>query len=97
MYQQPDYPKHLSHLYSKHCILLSNDFSSARIFSLVFLVPFNLDFFFLQFLLAELNTFYLKFVLWVAPGHWANLVRLILILPWGAVALREVFQFLDDP
>ncbi|XP_071551653.1 phosphatidylserine synthase 2-like isoform X2 [Panulirus ornatus] len=49
------------------------------------------------FLLAELNTFYLKFVLWVAPGHWANLVRLILILPWGAVALREVFQFLDDP
>nr|XP_045618710.1 phosphatidylserine synthase 2-like isoform X3 [Procambarus clarkii] len=50
-----------------------------------------------MFLLAELNTFYLKFVLWVAPGHWANLVRLAFILPWGAVALREVFQFLDDP
>lgn len=50
-----------------------------------------------QFLLAELNTFYLKFVLWVEPGHWVNLVRLIFILPWGAVALREVFQFLDDP
>ncbi|KAK8741995.1 hypothetical protein OTU49_002046, partial [Cherax quadricarinatus] len=49
------------------------------------------------FLLAELNTFYLKFVLWVEPGHWANLVRLTFILPWGAVALREVFQFLDDP
>lgn len=49
------------------------------------------------FLLAELNTFYLKFVLWVEPGHWVNLVRLIFILPWGAVALREVFQFLDDP
>ncbi|KAG0729685.1 Phosphatidylserine synthase 2 [Chionoecetes opilio] len=50
-----------------------------------------------MFLLAELNTFYLKFVLWVKPGHWVNLVRLIFILPWGAVALREVFQFLDDP
>ncbi|XP_066941622.1 phosphatidylserine synthase 2-like [Macrobrachium rosenbergii] len=49
------------------------------------------------FLLAELNTFYLKFVLWVEPSHWANLVRLVFILPWGAVALREVFQFLDDP
>lgn len=49
------------------------------------------------FLLAELNTFYLKFVLWVEPSHWVNLVRLLFILPWGAVALREVFQFLDDP
>ncbi|KAB7503182.1 hypothetical protein Anas_06844 [Armadillidium nasatum] len=26
-----------------------------------------------------------------------NLIRLILILPWGAVAIREVFQYLDDP
>ncbi|KAK8377432.1 hypothetical protein O3P69_013812 [Scylla paramamosain] len=50
-----------------------------------------------MFLITELNTFYLKFVLWVEPGHWVNLVRLIFILPWGAVALREVFQFLDDP
>ncbi|CAL4090845.1 unnamed protein product, partial [Meganyctiphanes norvegica] len=49
------------------------------------------------FLLAELNTFYLKFVLWIEPGHWLNLVRLFFILPWGAVALREVFQYLDDP
>ncbi|RXG51919.1 Phosphatidylserine synthase 2, partial [Armadillidium vulgare] len=49
------------------------------------------------FLLTELNTFYLKFVLWIPPGHWINLIRLILILPWGAVAIREVFQYLDDP
>jgi phosphatidylserine synthase 2 len=49
------------------------------------------------FLLAELNTFYLKFVLWVPPGHWLNLVRLFAILIWGAVALREGFQYLDDP
>ena len=53
--------------------------------------------YFLQFLLVELNTFYLKFVLWIPPGHWVNLVRLLLVLPWGAVALRETFQFLDDP
>ncbi|XP_018010579.1 phosphatidylserine synthase 2 [Hyalella azteca] len=49
------------------------------------------------FLLVELNTFYLKFVLWIPPGHWVNLCRLLLVLPWGAVALRETFQFLDDP
>ncbi|KAK2703665.1 phosphatidylserine synthase 2-like [Artemia franciscana] len=49
------------------------------------------------FLLTELNTFYLKFVLWVPPDHWLNLVRLFAMLFWGAVALREVFQYLDDP
>ncbi|XP_076053247.1 phosphatidylserine synthase 2-like isoform X3 [Oratosquilla oratoria] len=49
------------------------------------------------FLLAELNTFYLKYVLWIPPGHWVNLIRLLFILPWGAVALRETFQYLDDP
>jgi len=49
------------------------------------------------FLLAELNTFYLKFVLWVPHNHWINLVRLFAILFWGAVSLRETFQYLDDP
>ena len=49
------------------------------------------------FLLVELNTFYLKFVLWIPPGHWVNMCRLLLVLPWGAVALRESFQFIDDP
>ncbi|XP_069692236.1 phosphatidylserine synthase 2-like [Periplaneta americana] len=49
------------------------------------------------FLLAELNTFYLKFVMWVPPEHYLNLVRLFLILFWGAVSMREVFQYLDDP
>jgi phosphatidylserine synthase 2 len=49
------------------------------------------------FLLTELNTFYLKFVLWVPPEHWLNGARLLFILLWGAVGLRETFQLLDDP
>lgn len=49
------------------------------------------------FTLTELNTFYLKFVLWVPPDHWLNLIRLFLVLSWGAVGLRETFQYLDDP
>ncbi|KAJ9598252.1 hypothetical protein L9F63_011073 [Diploptera punctata] len=51
----------------------------------------------LVFLVAELNTFYLKFVMWVPPEHYLNLLRLILLLFWGAVSMREVFQYLDDP
>jgi phosphatidylserine synthase 2 len=51
----------------------------------------------MQFLLAELNTFYLKFALLVPPEHYLNLVRLFLLLFWGAVSMREVYQYLDDP
>ncbi len=51
----------------------------------------------LLFLITELNTFYLKFVLWWRPEHWINFARLFFMLLWGAVALREVFQLLDDP
>jgi len=49
------------------------------------------------FLVTELNTFYLKFALWVPPEHFINPVRLFFILLWGAVGLRETFQLLDDP
>ncbi|XP_060556439.1 phosphatidylserine synthase 2-like [Ruditapes philippinarum] len=52
---------------------------------------------FVIFLLAELNTFYLKFVLWIPPEHYLNLGRLVFILFMGAAALRETFQYLDDP
>ncbi|XP_017461940.1 PREDICTED: phosphatidylserine synthase 2-like, partial [Rhagoletis zephyria] len=48
-------------------------------------------------LVAELNTFYLKYVLWLEPPHMLNLLRLILFIFSGAVALRETFQYLDDP
>ena len=51
----------------------------------------------LMFLLSELNTFYLKFVMWLPPEHWLNFVRLTFMLFWGAVGLREAFQLLDDP
>jgi len=49
------------------------------------------------FLLMELNTFYLKFVLWIPPPHLLNPIRLLFSLLWGAVCLRETFQLLDDP
>ncbi|ESO97633.1 hypothetical protein LOTGIDRAFT_103737 [Lottia gigantea] len=49
------------------------------------------------FLLAELNTFYLKFALWIPPEHWLCLSRLVFFLFMGAAAMRETFQFLDDP
>ena len=48
-------------------------------------------------LITELNTFYLKYVLWLEPPHILNLCRLFLIVFAGAVALRELFQYLDDP
>lgn len=48
-------------------------------------------------LVAELNTFYLKYVLWLDAPHVLNLMRLILLVFSGAVALRETFQYLDDP
>jgi len=49
------------------------------------------------FLITELNTFYLKFVMWVPPNHILNPFRLLFILLWGAVALRETFELLDNP
>ncbi|XP_041366468.1 phosphatidylserine synthase 2-like [Gigantopelta aegis] len=49
------------------------------------------------FLLAEMNTFYLKFVLWIPPEHSLCLGRLVFFLFMGAVAMREAFQYLDDP
>lgn len=49
------------------------------------------------FLLAELNLFYLKFVLWIPPEHYLCLTRLVFFLFMGAAAMREGFQYLDDP
>ncbi|GIX66727.1 phosphatidylserine synthase 2 [Caerostris extrusa] len=47
--------------------------------------------------LLELNTFYLKFVLWLEPPHILNILRLVLMVFAGAVSVREYFQLLDDP
>lgn len=58
---------------------------------------YKLFFFAFKFLLGELNWFYLKFVFWVPPSHWLNIIRLVLFLGAGAVSMRETFQYLDDP
>ncbi|XP_034272606.2 phosphatidylserine synthase 2 [Pantherophis guttatus] len=49
------------------------------------------------FLLAELNTFYLKFVLWMPPEHYLVLLRLVFYVNVGGVAMREIYDFMDDP
>jgi phosphatidylserine synthase 2 len=51
----------------------------------------------MQFMLAELNLFFLKWVLWVPPPHFLCLIRGFFFLFVGAVSLREAFQYLDDP
>ncbi|XP_063108074.1 phosphatidylserine synthase 2 isoform X3 [Cavia porcellus] len=50
----------------------------------------------LVFLLAELNTFYLKFVLWLPPEHYLVLLRLVFFVNVGGVAMREIYDFMDD-
>ena len=50
-----------------------------------------------QFLMAELNLFYLKFILWIPPPHFIMQVRMALYLGMGAVALNETFRYMDDP
>ncbi|MBN3290161.1 PTSS2 synthase, partial [Polypterus senegalus] len=49
------------------------------------------------FLLAELNTFYLKFVLWMPPEHYLVLLRLVFFVNVGGVAMKEIYDFMDDP
>ena len=50
-----------------------------------------------QFLLAELNTFYLKCVLWMPPEHYLVLLRLVFFVNVGGVAMREIYDFMEDP
>lgn len=45
----------------------------------------------------ELNSFYLKFVLWVPPDHFLIISRGFMLVFAGSVGLRETFQFMDDP
>lgn len=48
-------------------------------------------------LLAELNAFYLKYLLWIHPSHTLCLTRLSFAILWGGPAIYEYFQFMDDP
>lgn len=50
-----------------------------------------------MFFLAELSTFYLKYVLWVPPPNYLCLGRLVFIWLVGAVAMRESFEYMDNP
>lgn len=43
----------------------------------------------------ELNTFYLKAILWVPPNHVINFYRVTLFAFIGAVTIREIYDYLD--
>ncbi|KAF7985963.1 hypothetical protein HWV62_43920 [Athelia sp. TMB] len=49
------------------------------------------------FLAAELNPFYLKTLLWMEPEHPIVLSRLCAIFIWGLPAVRELYQYVNDP
>lgn len=49
------------------------------------------------FLAAELNPFYLKYLLWMEPDHPIIIARLAGIFLAGLPAVRELFQYINDP
>jgi len=49
------------------------------------------------FLAAELNPFYLKALLWMEPDHPIVLLRLAAIFIWGLPAVRELYQYINEP
>ena len=42
----------------------------------------------------EMNTFYLKAVLWIPAGHRIVLVRLWFLVFWGTPATREIYDYM---
>lgn len=46
--------------------------------------------------MAEMNTFYLKSLLWIPPEHILNVLRLILHVLMGCVAIREGYSYFID-
>ncbi|KAJ7133543.1 phosphatidyl serine synthase-domain-containing protein [Mycena epipterygia] len=49
------------------------------------------------FLAAELNPFYLKSLLWMEPDHPIVIMRLAFIFLCALPAVRELFQYINDP
>ena len=49
------------------------------------------------FLIAELNAFYLKHLLWIPPNHTLNWIRVVLIGFMGLVSVREVYEYFSNP
>ena len=50
----------------------------------------------LQWLLQELNTFYLKAILWIPPGHVFNFYRVLIYAFSGACATMEMYDYLSS-
>ncbi|PVZ97542.1 hypothetical protein BB558_006495 [Smittium angustum] len=49
------------------------------------------------FTLAELNVFYLKYLLWVPPEHFLVILRLSLVFLFGLPAVCEYYDFYSNP
>ena len=49
------------------------------------------------FLAAELNPFYLKFLLWMEPDHPFVIMRLAGVFLCGLPAVRELYQYINNP
>lgn len=45
----------------------------------------------------ELNTFYLKAVLWIPPPHFVNYSRAFVMVFMGAVSMREQYEYMSNP
>ena len=50
-----------------------------------------------QFLVCEVDAFYLKYLLWIPPPHWINIARLCYYFFAGIPAVREFYQYVADP
>lgn len=50
----------------------------------------------MQFLIQEVNLFYIKAILWYPPNHMLNAYRELLYALAGACAFREVYDYLSS-
>jgi len=49
------------------------------------------------FLVAELNPFYIKFLLWMEPSHPIIVLRVSGVFLCGLPAVRELYNYMNDP
>jgi len=48
-------------------------------------------------LLGELNTFYLKYILWIPPSNFLCLGRLIFLLLVGTESINQAIEYFENP
>ena len=48
------------------------------------------------FQLLDLNSFFLKALLWLRPSHFLNAARLLVLVPLAALSLRQAYQYIID-